>query len=106
MNRERGRPQEYPEHFEPTNLQNADRLQGRLLLAHGYVDDDVHVANTLQMADALIRANKDFDLFIHPALNHQDFYRSGYVNRKLWDYFIEHLRHEKPPTGVRVPDQP
>lgn len=104
VNRERGRPQEYPEHFEPTNYQHADRLRGKLLLAHGYVDDDVPVANTLQMVEALIKANKDFDLFIHPMLNHQNFYQSGYVNRKLWDYFVQHLRHETPPTGVRVPD--
>lgn len=104
VNRERGRPQEYPQHFEPTNFKNAGRLRGKLLLGHGYLDDNVHVAVTLQMADALIRANKDFDLFIHPALNHKNFYQSGYVNRKVWDYFVAHLRNETPPRDVRVPD--
>ncbi|WP_462081138.1 S9 family peptidase [Luteimonas sp. RIT-PG2_3] len=104
VNRERGRPQEYPAHFEPTNLLHADRLQGKLMLAHGYVDDNVHVANTLQMADALIRANKDFELFIHPSLNHQAFYRNGYVNRKIWNYFVAHLAGQTPPTDVRLPD--
>jgi dipeptidyl aminopeptidase/acylaminoacyl peptidase len=104
VNRERGLPKDHPEHFEPTNYQHADRLRGKLLLAHGYVDDNVHVALTLQMADALIRANKDFDLFIHPSVNHQTFYRSGYTNRKLWNYFVEHLLGETPPEDVRVPD--
>lgn len=105
VNRERGLPREHPEHFEPTNYQHADRLQGKLLLAHGYLDDNVHVANTLQMAEALIRANKDFDLFIHPDLNHQTFYRSGYVNRKVWDYFVQHLLHETPPPAILIPDE-
>lgn len=104
VNRERGLPGEYPDHFEPTNYEHADRLQGKLMLAHGLVDDNVHVGVTLQMADALIRANKDFDLFIHPTVNHQSFYRSGYANRKVWNYFVEHLRKETPPSDVRVPD--
>ena len=104
VNRERGLPSEYPEHFEPTNFKNANRLQGKLLLGHGYLDDNVHVGVTLQMADALIRANKDFDLFIHPALNHQTFYRSGYVNRKLWNYFVQHLLGQVPPEPMQVPD--
>ncbi|MBL8267492.1 S9 family peptidase [Steroidobacter sp.] len=104
VNRERGLPKEYPEHFEPTNYQHADRLKGKLMLGHGYVDDNVHVGITLQMADALIRANKDFDLFIHPSVNHQNFYRTGFTNRKIWNYFVENLRHETPPTDIRVPD--
>ena len=103
VNRERGRPQEYPAHFEPTNLLHADRLQGKLMLGHGYVDDNVHVATTLQMADALIRANKDFDLFIHPTLNHQAFYRNGYVNRRIWNYFVTHLGGQAAPADVRIP---
>lgn len=106
VNRERGRPQDYPQHFEPTNYEHADRLQGKLLLAHGLVDDNVHVAVTLQMADALIRANKDFDLFIHPTVNHQAFYRNGYAIHKVWNYFVEHLRHETPPENVQVPNAP
>ncbi|WP_175597233.1 S9 family peptidase [Peristeroidobacter soli] len=104
VNRERGLPKDHPDHFEPTNYEHADRLRGKLMLAHGFVDDNVHVGITLQMADALIRANKDFDLFIHPTVNHQSFYRSGYANRKVWNYFVEHLRKETPPADVRVPD--
>lgn len=104
VNRERGRPQEYPDHYEPTNYLHADRLRGKLLLMHGYVDDNVHVALTLQMADALIRANRDFDLFIHPARNHQTLFESGYVNRKLWDYFAQHLLGATPPGPVAIPD--
>lgn len=104
-NRWYGRPQEYPDSYEhQSNMELAGNLKGKLLLAHGAVDDDVHMALTLQLADALIRENKDFDLFIHPTRNHKDLWQDGYMNRKAWDYFVQNLLHGMPPTGVKVPD--
>ncbi|WP_129779510.1 S9 family peptidase [Peristeroidobacter soli] len=104
-NRWYGRPQEYPESYDKqSNMELAANLKGKLLLAHGANDDDVHMALTLQLADALIRENKDFDLFIHPTRNHKDLWQDGYMIRKSWDYFAQHLLHATPPTGVKVPD--
>ncbi|MFT3792166.1 MAG: prolyl oligopeptidase family serine peptidase [Rudaea sp.] len=88
----------------PTNMEIANRLQGKLLLMHGFVDDDVHVAQTLQFAQALIEANKDFDMLILPTYEHKQFWRHWYSNRKTWDYFVQHLLHETPPEPIDVPD--
>lgn len=104
-NRWYGRPQEYPDSYDKqSNMELAGNLEGKLLLAHGANDDDVHIALTMQMAQALIEQNKDFDLFIHPSRDHKDLWRDGYMIRKSWDYFVQHLLHAAPPSGVQVPD--
>jgi dipeptidyl-peptidase-4 len=98
-----GRPQDYPNTYAAqSNLPLAGNLKGKLLLAHGDVDDDVHVANTLQLADALIRADKDFDLFIYPGRGHEDMYHDGYFIRRKWAYFVKHLLGQEPPVGVLI----
>ncbi len=51
-------------------LSHAEKLEDPLLLVHGSGDDNVHVQNTMEMAEALVQANKDFDLFIYPNKNH------------------------------------
>lgn len=89
----------------PTNMQIADQLQGKLLLMHGFIDDDVHVGQTLQLAQAFIDANKDFDMLILPTLEHKMFWRHGYVHRKTWDYFVQHLMQRTPPAPITIPDQ-
>jgi dipeptidyl-peptidase 4 len=48
----------------------ADRLKGNYLLIHGMADDNVHFQNTVEMADALIKANKQFDTYFYPNKNH------------------------------------
>ncbi|MBL8270639.1 alpha/beta hydrolase family protein, partial [Steroidobacter sp.] len=95
---------EEPEFDWPTNMEIAGQLQGKLLLMHGFVDDDVHIAQTMQLAQALIDANKDFDMFIPPMLEHKQFWRHGYVHRKTWDYFVQHLLHQTPPEGITIPN--
>jgi dipeptidyl-peptidase 4 len=79
-----------------SNSTYADRLEGKLLLIHGELDDDVHPAHTLEFVNALIKADKEFDLLIVPNERHAI---SGipYVYRKRWDYFVEHLLGAKPP---------
>jgi dipeptidyl aminopeptidase/acylaminoacyl peptidase len=79
----------------------AERLSGKLLLVHGDMDDNVHPAHTLQLVDALIAANKDFDLLILPNRAH-DYRTDPYFNRRLWDYFAEHLLGLDPPAGYRI----
>ncbi|WP_293857355.1 S9 family peptidase, partial [Steroidobacter sp.] len=99
-----GRPQEFPDGFgDQPNMPLAKNLRGKLLLAHGDVDDDVHVGVTLQLADALIAAGKDFDMFIYPGRNHANLW-NGYMLRKGWGYFLQHLRDEAPLTDFTVPD--
>lgn len=88
----------------PNNMEIADRLEGKLLLMHGYLDDDVHPAQTLQLAEALIQAGKDFDMFIPPSYEHKMFWGMGLVYRKTWDYFVQHLLGVTPPAGIRIPD--
>ena len=73
----------------------ADQLQGKLLLAHGMMDTNVHPSNTLLVVDALIRAEKDFDLVVFPNAGH-GFGNSRYFMKKRWDYFVRHLAGAEP----------
>jgi dipeptidyl-peptidase-4 len=93
-----GMPQEDPlSHTLQSNLPLAGRLEGDLLLIHGEADEVVHPANTLQMADALIRANRDFEMLIVPGLGHSDLKYSGYVNHRVWDFFTRRLLERELP---------
>jgi dipeptidyl aminopeptidase/acylaminoacyl peptidase len=74
----------------------AANLRGKLLLVHGDMDDNVHPAMTLQVVDALIKANKDFDLLIMPNRNHS-FSLDPYFVRRKWDFFVRHLLGVEPP---------
>ena len=75
-------------------------LQGKLLLAHGLMDTNVHPSNTLLVVEALIEAEKEFDLLILPNLSH-DFSLSRYFMLKRWNYFVEHLLHINPVADFR-----
>ncbi len=94
----------YPvgEHYrEQSNVTQANRLQGKLLLVHGELDRNVNPhASTMQFVNALIKANKDFDLLIVPGDGHG--YSGTYVTRRMWDYFVMHLRGEAPPEGYEI----
>ena len=75
----------------PANHELAANLKGRLLLVHGDMDNNVHPAGTIRLADALIKANKRFDLFIMPGQAHGFGTMSNYFNRMMFEYFAEHL---------------
>jgi dipeptidyl-peptidase 4 len=66
-------------------------LKGHLLLIHGNMDNNVHPGNTLRVVDALIKANKRFDLIIAPAQAHTYGGDTDYLDRAMWYYFAEHL---------------
>jgi dipeptidyl aminopeptidase/acylaminoacyl peptidase len=94
-------------YLNQANAALASRLKGRLLLVHGDLDDNVHVSNMLQLADALIAANKDFDMLILPNRNHglvdlgnpkasAESY-DPYFLRRRWDYFVQNLMGVTPP---------
>lgn len=80
----------------------ADQLEGKLLLAHGMMDTNVHPSNTLLVVDALIKAEKDFDLVVFPNAGH-GFGNSRYFMKKRWDYFLQHLAG-KPPIAYKFAD--
>ncbi len=74
-----------------TNAALAKNLQGKLLLVHGDMDNNVHPANTIRLADALIKAGKRFDMMILPGRRHGFGPYQPYFNRMTWYYFAEHL---------------
>ncbi|HUF25280.1 MAG TPA: DPP IV N-terminal domain-containing protein [Vicinamibacterales bacterium] len=73
------------------NSQIAKNLKGRLLLIHGDIDNNVHPANTLRLVDALIKANKRFDMLIVPGKRHGFADAGDYVFWVRADYFARHL---------------
>ncbi len=76
----------------PTNMELAKNLRGHLMLVTGDMDNNVHPANTLRMADALLRAGKNFDLVILPGQSHGFFgLANEFFQRKLWYHFAKHL---------------
>ncbi len=74
-----------------TNSQIAANLKGHLLLVTGDMDDNVHMANTLRVADALIKANKRFDFFIFPGKRHSFGDAADYFFWLRANYFARHL---------------
>ena len=72
-------------------------LKGKLLLAHGTMDNNVPLNNTLLVVEALIKANKDFDLLIIPNVAHGYGEASQYMTRRRWDYFVKNLAGNVPP---------
>jgi dipeptidyl-peptidase 4 len=76
---------------------HAANLQGKLLLAHGGMDDNVPPFNTYLVVEALIEAGKDFDLLILPNARHGYGRFNDYMMRRRWDYFTQHLLGATPP---------
>ena len=72
-------------------------LKGKLLLAHGTMDNNVPLNNTLLVVEALIKANKDFDLLIIPNVAHGYGEATQYMTRRRWDYFVKNLAGNIPP---------
>ncbi|MFN9445269.1 MAG: prolyl oligopeptidase family serine peptidase [Pirellulaceae bacterium] len=82
------------EHYaQQSNVDNAHRLQGELMLIVGELDDNVDPASTLQVADALIAADKNFDLLWMTGRGHGAG-GSAYGRRRTWEFFLKHLRPE------------
>ncbi|MCA6075564.1 S9 family peptidase [Fulvivirga sedimenti] len=87
---------------EQANQNYAKNLQGKLMLAHGGLDDNVPPYNTYLVVDALVKANKDFDLIIFPNARHGFGADSYYMMRRRWDYFVEHLQGVEPPKEFKI----
>lgn len=75
----------------PDNQSLAKNLKGHLLLVTGDMDNNVHPAGTLRVVDALIKANKRFDMMIMPGQRHGFGNMQQYFDRMVWYYFAQHL---------------
>ena len=84
-----------PEYAASSNVDNAFRLQGKLLLVVGEMDTNVDPASTMQVVNALIKANKMFDLLVIPGAGHGS--GGAYGERKRNDFFVRHLLGVDPP---------
>jgi dipeptidyl aminopeptidase/acylaminoacyl peptidase len=80
----------------------AKNLKGKLMLAHGLMDNNVPPQNTLLVAEALEKANKDFDLVIFPNSAHGYGSYSYYMMRRRWDYFVKNLSGAEPPREYQL----
>lgn len=87
------------------NQNFAKNLKGKLLLAHGTMDSNVPPNNTLLVVDALIKANKDFELLMLPNRGH-GFGNEPYMVRRRWDFFVRNLLGGEPPAGYELRAQP
>ncbi len=87
---------------DQANQNYAKNLKGKLLLAHGNMDDNVPPSNTYLVVDALIKANKDFDLVIFPNAHHGYGADSLYMMRRRWDYFVKNLMGAEPPKEYEI----
>jgi dipeptidyl aminopeptidase/acylaminoacyl peptidase len=90
---------------DQANQNFAKNLKGHLLLAHGTSDDNVPMMNTLLVVDALVRANKDFDLVLFPNEHHGYGASSAYMTRRRWDYFVRYLGGDVPPDNYTMQPQ-
>ena len=80
----------------------AKDLKGKLLITHGAMDNNVPPSNTMLVVEALIKANKDFDMILYPNKRHGYGDMTNYMTRKRWDYFVTHLLNAKPAKGFQL----
>lgn len=85
-----------------TNPEIAQNLKGHLLLVHGDIDNNVHPANTIRVVNALIRANKRFDMLILPGQRHSFGDMNEYFFWRLADWFSEYLLGESQSDRVDI----
>ncbi|EAQ80348.1 DUF885 family protein [Blastopirellula marina] len=85
-----------PHYAACSNIENAARLQGALLLIVGEMDNNVPPESTLRFADALIKADKDFDLLVLPGVGHSN--GGAYGVRRRNQFFVEHLLNQESPN--------
>ncbi|MCB0376171.1 MAG: S9 family peptidase, partial [Sinomicrobium sp.] len=87
-------PQENPGGYDDNSpINHVEKLKGAFLIVHGSGDDNVHVQNTMRMAEALIQANKKFEMAIYPDKNHGIYggNTSLHLYKKMTDFIKENL---------------
>ncbi len=88
------------------NQNFAGNLKGHLMLVHGSMDDNVPPYETLLVVDALIKANKNFDMLLLPNARHAYAEDTPYVTRRRWDYFVQYLAGHTPPPEYALKPWP
>jgi dipeptidyl-peptidase-4 len=96
------RPDGTSNYDSQANQALAKDLKGHLLLAHGTMDSNVPPNSTLLVVEALIKANKDFDLLLLPNQGHGYGSMSSYMTRRRWDYFVRYLMGAEPPKEYEL----
>ena len=89
-----------PHYAANSNVDNAYRLQGKLFLIVGEMDTNVDPSSTMQVVDALFKANKDFDLLVVPGGRHGA--GGAYGERRRRDFFVRHLLGVEPPNWNKI----
>jgi len=84
-----------PHYEEQSNVTQAHKLQGKLMLCVGEADENVDPASTMQVVNALIKADKDFDLIVFPGKGHGAG-QSPYGERRRADFFVRNLLGVEP----------
>jgi dipeptidyl-peptidase-4 len=80
-----------------SNITMAGNLKGKLLIVHGGIDENVNPSATFKLAEALVKANKEFDMLIFPSQHHGYSHKvNDYFTKKKWNYFVEHLLGTQP----------
>lgn len=98
----RTRPSEVASNWDALNASGqASKLQGKLLLQVGELDENVPAGQVMTFVAALMRNNKDFELMYLPDRNHQ-FIGEGYVMRRDWDFMVRNLQGVEPPQGYAI----
>jgi len=87
---------------EQANQNFAKNLEGHLMLVHGTMDDNVPPNNTLLVAEALMKANKSFDMLMVPNVHHGYAEMGQYITRRRWDYFVTWLAGGVPPENYQM----
>ncbi len=97
-----------PEYIACSNVENAHKLRGKLLLTVGEMDSNVDPASTMQVVNALVKAGKMFDLLVIPGQGHTP--GGPYGDRKRFDFFVHHLLGQEPPDwnvlDKKLPEPP
>lgn len=90
-------------YIKASNVENAHLLTRPLMLVVGELDDNVDPASTMQVADALIKANKDFELVVLPGVHHT--LGEAYGEHKRFDFFVRNLLGVNPPAWSEITDR-
>jgi dipeptidyl aminopeptidase/acylaminoacyl peptidase len=89
-----------PEYAESSNVDNAYRLEGDVLLVVGEMDHNVDPSSTMQVVNQLIKHNKNFELLVVPGMDHGA--GGTYGDHKRYDFFVRHLLGANPPSWVAL----
>ena len=84
----------------------ASHLEGHLMLTYGTMDDNVPPESTLLVVQALIKANRSFDMIAVPNARHPYGYATPYITRRRWDYFVRYLAGDTPPANYALKPWP